>query len=115
MYQASDFKGAVFTRTLSAHCISRACELASSFDKTLSYNTTIIDTTDTYQYHNLLICVPSCRLSGICWASLDADTCDSATRTTLLTMLIPGLQCNREDVAIHYRFQAQSDTVAVFT
>ena len=100
MYQASDFKGAVFTRTLSAHCVSRACELASSFDKTLSYNTTIIDT---YQYHNLLICVPSCRLSGICWASLDADICDSAAsaiRTTLLSMLISGLQCDSEDVAM---------------
>ena len=70
---------------------SRVCELASSFDKTLSYKTTIIDTTDTctYQYHNLLICISSWELSGFCWASLDADICSPATtRTTLLSMFI---------------------------
>ena len=46
--------------------------------------------------------------------NFDADICPSAvTRTTLLSMLIPGLQC--EDLAIQCRFQAQSATVAVLT
>ena len=65
---------------------------------------------------HLLMCVSSCGLSGICWASLDADICASAaTRTTLLSMFISGLQCDSEDVAMHWWFQAQSATVTVFT
>ena len=61
---------------------------------------------------HLLICVSSCGLSGVGWVSLDADICASAIRTTLLSMLISGLQrdsevlisglqCDSEDVAMH--------------
>ena len=33
----------------------------------------------------------------------------------MLILGLPGLQCDSEDVEMHCRFQAQSDTVAVFT
>ena len=86
------------------------CQLASSFDKTLplirwAIQYPIIDSTDTnLSMSHLLMCVTSCGLVGVGWVSLDADICASAasaTRTTLLFMLISGLQCDSEDGATH--------------
>ena len=50
---------------------------------------------------HLLMCVSPCELVGVGWVSLDADICASAIRTSLLSMLIPGLQCDSEDVEMH--------------
>ena len=76
----------------------------SSFDKILplirwAIPHAVIDITDTnLSMSYLLICISSCELVGVSWVSLDADICASAaTRTTLLSMLIPGLQSDSED------------------
>ena len=94
-------------------------DLVTSFDQTLP-NTIPQLLMLTYINDGIMthlpICVSPWGLRGFCWVSLGADFCVSAaTRTTLLSMLIAGLQCDSEDVAMHWRFQAWSATVAVFT
>ena len=57
---------------------------------------------------HLLMCVSPCELVGVSWVSLDADICASAvTKTLLLSMLIPGLQCDSEDVEMHCKPRVQ--------
>ena len=45
---------------------------------------------------HLLICGSPCRLVGASWVSVNTDFCASAgTKIALLSMFIPGLQCDR--------------------